>query len=310
MKAAMLALLAETPLHPGVGHDDGEVDLPVAREAATAIPRIPHSGVKGAFREKCWQKEYEEKLPADTAHTDEACAEAAKAADERAKQLFGDSDDAYGAARLAFSEARLLLLPVRSLDRVYRWVTCDLLIDRFQRLRRLAGLPGLDWRRPNLARYEAVASGAGGKIFLEDLVFDAREPTTQEEGRVGTLRKALQPMLGHTETDSRLADRLTLIGDDAFGELVQRALPVLARNQLDERKVSRQLFYEETLPPDTLLYALVAGTRPGSLTELDGLVDNDHPYLRFGGNETLLQGWCRVTRLAAEAGASNGTDEQ
>lgn len=306
MRAAMLALLAETPLHPGVGHDDGEVDLPVAREAATGIPRIPASGVKGAFREQAWQKAYEA-LATDGAHDHEACA---KEADERAKKLFGDSDDAYGAAQLAFSEARLLLLPVRSLDRVYRWVTCDLLIERFQRLRRLAGLPTLDWRRPNLARYEALVSGTSGKIFLEDLVFDAREPTTDEKGRVGELHEALLAMLGHDKTDSRLAERLTLVGDDAFGELVQRALPILARNQLDERKVSRQLFYEETLPPDTLLYALVAETRPGNLAAVGGLVDNDHPYLRFGGNETLLQGWCRVTRLPAKPSAKDGKDEK
>lgn len=307
MKAAMLALLAETPLHPGVGHDDGEVDLPVAREAATGIPRIPPSGVKGAFREQAWQRKYEALAAADPPGSDEACAEAAEL---EAKQLFGDSDDTYGAACLAFSEARLLLLPVRSLDRVYRWVTCDLLIERFLRFCRLAGLPALDWWRPNLARYEAVVSGTGGKIFLEDLVFDARDPIDEEEGRVDTLREALQPMLGYEKTDSRLAERLTLIGDDAFGELVQRALPVLARNQLDERKVSRQLFYEETLPPDTLLYALVAETRPDSLARLDDLVGDDQPYLRFGGNETLLQGWCRVTRLDRQPQDGQGTDEQ
>ena len=38
MNAAMLGLLAETPIHPGAGRGMGVVDLPVAREAATDYP--------------------------------------------------------------------------------------------------------------------------------------------------------------------------------------------------------------------------------------------------------------------------------
>ena len=52
MKAAMLGLLAETPIHPGAGRGMGVVDLPVAREAATDYPVIVGSSLKGALRDR------------------------------------------------------------------------------------------------------------------------------------------------------------------------------------------------------------------------------------------------------------------
>ena len=52
MHAAMLGLLAETPIHPGAGRGIGVVDLPVAREAATDYPVLVGSSLKGALLDK------------------------------------------------------------------------------------------------------------------------------------------------------------------------------------------------------------------------------------------------------------------
>ena len=52
MHAAMLGLLAETPIHPGAGRGMGVVDLPVAREAATDYPVLVGSSLKGALLDK------------------------------------------------------------------------------------------------------------------------------------------------------------------------------------------------------------------------------------------------------------------
>jgi CRISPR-associated protein Cmr4 len=43
MSAMMLGLLAETPIHPGSGQDNGAIDLPVQRERTTDYPVIPGS---------------------------------------------------------------------------------------------------------------------------------------------------------------------------------------------------------------------------------------------------------------------------
>lgn len=49
MSNVILGLLAETFIHSGIGHTEGAIDLPVAREAATDYPYIPGSSLKGAL---------------------------------------------------------------------------------------------------------------------------------------------------------------------------------------------------------------------------------------------------------------------
>ena len=71
-----------------------------------------------------------------------------------------------------------------------------------------------------------------------------------------------------------------------------------ARNLLDENKISKNLWYEETIPPDTLFYALLMA-RPGEKDSLVSTVElfSQHPYLQIGGNETIGQGWSTINFL-------------
>ncbi|WP_425263951.1 hypothetical protein [Thermoflavimicrobium dichotomicum] len=66
------------------------------------------------------------------------------------------------------------------------------------------------------------------------------------------------------------------------------------RNFLDRKnKQSANLWTEESLPPDTLLYALLI-QRPGKNTDdLSQLLKHlqHDPYIQIGGNETVGQGW-------------------
>jgi len=68
------------------------------------------------------------------------------------------------------------------------------------------------------------------------------------------------------------------------------------------------LWYEETLPPETLLYVpLVAQkSRKKDSSEMANTVMehvlNDmflltSPYLQLGGNETVGMGWCKVKSI-------------
>ncbi len=52
MNTAMLGLLAETSIHPGIGRGMGGMDLPVSREASTDYPVLVGSGLKGTLRDK------------------------------------------------------------------------------------------------------------------------------------------------------------------------------------------------------------------------------------------------------------------
>lgn len=271
MMTAMLGLLAETPIHPGTGRSMGVVDLPVAREAATDYPVLVGSGLKGALRDK---GESSDNLGAD--------------------QRFGKPDQA---GDLLVSDGRLLLLPVRSLTGMYRWVTCPHLIERYRRdLCRAALAP-----RPTIPSVKsgtALAAG-GGNIFLEERQFAiGGEPDS-------SLTEAIAPLVLHAATRDRLAAQITVLGDDDLAWFVRYALSVQARNVLEDgTKKSKNLWYEETLPPDTVMYSLVMGRSQEAFSALDVLFPESDPYLQAGGNETVGQGWFGVTvRRGGDGGA-------
>ncbi|MBC7326081.1 MAG: type III-B CRISPR module RAMP protein Cmr4, partial [Moorella sp. (in: Bacteria)] len=86
-----------------------------------------------------------------------------------------------------------------------------------------------------------------------------------------------------------------------FAYFARYGLAVNARNVLnDATKTSENLWYEETLPPDSLFYALLLARagKERALANLAGLF-GQRPYLQVGGNETVGQGWCAVSWLTA-----------
>ena len=74
-------------------------------------------------------------------------------------------------------------------------------------------------------------------------------------------------------------------------------LPIQARNQLHkDRKTSENLWYEESIPSDTLMYTLVVAPQRGcAVSALSQLFPPEQPYLQVGGNETVGHGWFVVT---------------
>ena len=269
MNTAILGLLAETPVHPGSGRSMGVVDLPVAREAATDYPVLVGSGLKGALRDKA------ERTP-----------------EMDAKALFGDEDKA---GDLLVSDARLLLLPVRSLTGAFRWVTCPHLVERFRRVLERAGRP-TPLIAPTVPPVKTLSEGSG-RLFLEERQFEIC-------GQLGDgLIQAASELLVYEDTRKRLASQVAVLNDDDFAWFARFGLSIQARNVLEkDTKKSKNLWYEETLPPDTVMYALVAGRRPGSLKALGTLFPAKEPYLQAGGNETVGQGWFAVQVLKTPAG--------
>ena len=266
MRTAMLGLLAETPIHPGAGRGMGVVDRPVAREAATDYPVLVGSSLKGALRDK----------------TDE----------NSRTERFGDQERA---GDLLVSDARLLLLPVRSLTGAYRWATCPHLVERYVRDCARAGRPTKSPARLDVKKGEVLTSGSGD-LFLEERQFRiGGEPASE-------LTHAITPLLLHQETRDRLHAQIAVLHDDNFPWFVRYGLSIQARNSLkDETKKSENLWYEETLPPDTVLYALITGRSDTALDTLDSLFPDGDPYLQAGGNETVGQGWFAVSLLKPEA---------
>src|SRR4051812_33995854 len=110
-KAKPFLLHAITSVHAGSGSEIGLVDLPIQREKHTGFPKIESSSLKGAIRytlEHRLQSEEERK---------------------HFELVFGSSANQRGdnesqSSAIAFSDARVLLFPVKSMRGIFAWVTC------------------------------------------------------------------------------------------------------------------------------------------------------------------------------------------
>jgi CRISPR-associated protein Cmr4 len=270
MNSMVLGLLAETSVHPGAGRSIGVVDLPVAREATTGYPVIVGSSLKGALRQ---------------------AAEQHYGMGPQVNAAFGTPGRVGG---VAVSDARLLLLPVRSLSAASRWATCPQLIERLGRDLVRAGRR-VELPVAEVSQGEALTK-AEGQIFVEECSFRVRgEPSP-------ALINALMLLIkdNYEGVRSRLCDRLVVLSDDDFTWFCDFGLPVQARNQLvDETKQSQNLWYEESLPPDTLMYALLHSRDIDALTIVSSIFDND-AYVQVGGNATVGQGWFSAAMIGGD----------
>lgn len=265
MTTVLLGLLAETSIHPGAGTDTGFMDLPVAREAATDYPVIVGSSFKGALLDSARPNGID------------------------LKRLFGQQENA---GTLIVSDARLLLLPVRSMTHHYKWVTCPHIIERYLRDRARAGLDAPNIDKGDLREEGYLGLGEDEEtLFLEERQF----------ARVGDLPAGLvdliQPLIRHETTSARLPDQLVVLNDNDFTWFARYGLAINARNVLhEEKKTSKNLWYEETIPSDTLFYSLLVEREPDTVQEVIGLF-KQRPYIQVGGNATIGQGWFAVQFL-------------
>jgi CRISPR-associated protein Cmr4 len=324
MNGMILGLLAETFLHPGSGQNEGAIDLPVAREKPTDYPFVPGSGVKGAMRDRAFllaKAEAAKNTSTLEVAVEAACAaldvrsferaavrwareridklaeaerskpgEIAKAAAEGAVEVVYGRPD--GAGNLILSDAKLLLLPVRSLTSAYVWLTSPHLLERYVRdcERITRSRPNLDPKRLAADDTKVIVGAGGGQLLLEERSFaiEAKPAEIQQ------LCDAVSGLVPDADAKARLMGQLAVVSDRSFAWFARHGLPVAARNVLDENKVSKNLWYEESLPPDTVLFAMAFERRAGLLDHLKNGVFKSGTYLQLGGNETIGQGWFKV----------------
>lgn len=285
-KNMIVGMLAETSIHPGIGRSSGFVDLPVSREAVTGYPVIVGSSLKGSLldrarnaygkRKKNNEGKEEIELPTNI------------------QEIFGKQDNA---GRISVSDARLLLLPARSLTGQYRWITCPYLLERFVRDTMLAGIrtnPILKIDGPN--RGEAWGEDSES-IFLEEREFRITDKATV---RIKDFIGYLKTLMPHQAVADRLDSQLVLLHEDDFKWFASYGLQITARNNLNEiTKVSEHLWYEESLPQDTLMYMLLMERLDNSISIVRKMIDA-RPYLQVGGNETVGHGWFALKMLGGE----------
>ena len=283
----MLFIHALTGLHPGGGTALGVVDLPVQRERHTHWPLIPGSSLKGVMRAECARdgREYPNVLTVFGPET-------------------GAASDHAGA--VAFSDARVLAFPVRSLSGVFAWVTCPAVLDRLSRDFGL--VDGKDF--PDVPKVEKDKAACvqdspliahDGRLMLEEFEFSRSEDPNAGKIADWIAQRAVED----AGTKARLPAHLAILHDDDFTYFVRNATEVVARVGLDyERKTVRAgaLFYEEYLPAETIFYSLVLCSNSrwpdspiSSAADIVKWLRGKAPKtVQIGGGETVGKGFCAV----------------
>ena len=271
----ILGLKAETSIHAGTGQNNGVIDLPIQREVHTGYPCVFGSAVKGAFR----------------AHAEVR----RKDLNINIKQVFGSASDKGDASNVSFTDARLLLLPVRSLTGHFKLVTCPSILNRLKRDMQMMG-QAASWSVPDVQKQQVVGAG-NGDIFLEEFKF------TQTAGLNDALVAALEQFGAEG-----LKAQLIIMHDDDFAWFAQNATavtPHIAIENIDEKtgdlkKIVKDgaLWYEESLPSDSLLYTMLMGKTADDVAKVTGMFEGDQRFIQIGGNETVGMGWCSVKEVA------------
>ncbi len=280
MRNHLLTFHTLSPLHCGVGQAMGAIELPIAREKATHIPVIPGSSIKGVLRAESTDKDLQ-------------------------KAAFGP--DTQGADEHAggiqFSDARLVLLPMRSLKGVFAWTTSPYLLERLGR--DLVQLRQTGFLVPTVEQGSCHVTSTSilrhqDKVFLDDLDFGATQGAPGIDDLATRLGKLFFP-----ETPEVVARRLCIVSDDVMSLLMEMGTELQTRVCLDPdtKTVKKgQLWQEENLPVESLLVGLVqvnaangkAATTLAAHLKALCTCNGRRATLQFGGKSTVGKGLCQV----------------
>jgi CRISPR-associated protein Cmr4 len=322
MRGGILGLYAQTAVHPGSGTALGTVDLPVQREWHTHWPNTAGSALKGILRDACREKLVHDKglqdEPADPNDTNKRRRSRRDIANEEQAMVeaFGPSANSASeaAGALSVTDARLLTFPVRSLKGFFARATCPMALDRLKRDAALLGL-SIPWEIPELANNQAAVSSegcgclVGASLVLEEFEFAKASQVNAHDIAVWIASHLLPTSTAYADTVKRFPKQFVILHDDDFTHFARHATEVVARVGLNyETKTVREgaLFYQEFLPAETLLYAVVlanaARVRFGgsdAAAILKTLTDSMPSILQIGGDETTGKGYCATRLLGA-----------
>lgn len=288
-QSALLLLTTETSLHAGAGQSVSGIDLPIQREIHTHWPCVYGSAVKGALRAHAFH------------HPDFSDPDLIELFGPDHGAAAGERDSSHAGALLV-GDALLLALPVRSLQSAFKWVTCPAALRRFARHAQRLGINVHVPAGYEPPRLETALGNGSDTLFLEEFRF-----TQTPSEAIAGIAQTLSGMSGGALDVNALKQQLVIVHDDTFSFLARNVTAVNAHIAIDSAtKTVKEgaLWYEETLPPETLLYVPLTATtsrKKGSaksatevMARFEALLPEGKNWFQLGGNETTGMGWCRV----------------
>lgn len=317
--AKPLFLIVETSLHAGSGSDLGIIDLPIQREKHTGYPKIEGSGIKGAVREIFRTQPNLKTLECGWNITSVEDDDYKEATD----LTFGPDQGDLHAGALGFTDARLLLFPVKSVSGVFGWITCPAVLERFKQ--------DLSICQPSIKFEFSLPEGNqvptdsdlivnDNKIVLEEYTFEVQETDDCKKLADWISNNCMPSDDVYKYWQDKIQNSLVVLSNDDFRDFVTLSTEVIARIKIDPKKGTVQkgaLWYEEYLPSDSILYSLAltspifqesdedkgifqltkqekAENRDESEKVMEFLEDGLPSVIQLGGNATIGKGIVRT----------------
>jgi len=300
-KSGLLTFYAETSLHMGSGTSLSYVDLPIQREKHTDFPIMQASGIKGVMKEFAERQWKEDKTKVET--------------------IFGPEEGDKFASCIVFTDAKILLFPVRSVSGIFAWVTSPFVLKRFKRDLESAGVEFKDNNEeiniPEPSGEEKIIVitdsilkvQSTNQVMLEEFVFDIEDDSKSNQAIqiANKIKEFLPENLAFQDLINKLPARFCIVADNVFKDFVKLAVEIQTRikiNQATGTVEEGALFTEELVPSESVFYSLVFFNDPynkiNGLQNVDDVMKatqnlfSNFPLLQLGGDETLGRGLLRV----------------
>lgn len=343
-KAKPFFMIVQTPLHAGSGQDLGIVDQPIQRERHTSYPKIEGSSLKGAIREVFEEYLIEEKngngkikykliekadgpinklkdafetenikfnntwTPSKLKEDYEYCK-----FNEAISLSFGPENGDDHAGALGFTDARLLLFPVKSMKGVFAYITCPYVLERFKEdLKLCFGKEAIkDITCTTVENGQCYVSSSdlkiGDNIILEEYTFKVQNGSENTK----KLAEHLKEKIGVNDIEKKLV----ILSNDDFKDFVNLSTEVITRTKINPETGTVQsgaLFTEEYLPAESVLYSLALTTpiflpddkKNGCIFKKNGKSEEENvmkffelglpDVMQIGGNATIGKGIVRT----------------
>lgn len=287
----LLFLHAVTSIHAGSGSELGLVDLPIQREKHTGYPKIESSSLKGAVR-------------ATVQATVDKSDDAVRMEIVFGKESANNQNDAQAGA-IAFSDARILLFPVKSLRGVFAWITCHQVLKRFNEEMKLYRSHSELLVIPPVGSVSASTLVVNPQAENKQVVLEEYTYSVQVDNDCQSLAQQLATMV-FNGIDNGFTDRLIVLPDNDFVDFVTLSTEVNARIRIDPATGTVQagaLWYEENVPPETVFYSYcfagnsrIANKEIMKAEDVLNFLMQDKvfpPCFQLGGNSSLGKGILR-----------------
>lgn len=305
-------IICQTPTHCGSGQDLGIVDMPIQRERHTGFPKIEGSSLKGAIREV-----FEERLGQNSIKN------------ESIKLSFGPEEGDAHAGALGFTDARILLFPVKSVKGVFAYITCPDVLNKFEKELKISKIEKINCEQEKseiaislgikvkekecIVANDSKVKVDSKNVILEEYCFAIENLEAEDIKRMECIAEILTKL---TKIEN-LKEKLVILTNDDFTDFVNLSTEVITRTKIDNKTgtvAPGALFTEEYLPCETILYSLALASpifvkedkakgafqADNSKKEeekvMEFFISNIPEYIQIGGNATIGKGIVKVVK--------------